>query len=54
VPDGFDVITGIAIGYPGETPDEVDRELMDRDMHGRTRKPINEIAFTGHWSNPLS
>lgn len=54
VPDGFDVITGIAIGYPGETPDEVDRELMDRDMHGRTRKPIHEIAFTGHWSNPLS
>lgn len=54
VPEGFDIVTAIALGYPGETPQEADRDLMDRDAHGRGRKPMGEFVFTGSWANPLS
>ena len=41
VPEGFRVITALALGYPGEGDDELAR----RDQVPRTRKPSGELFF---------
>lgn len=55
VPDGFEVATGIAIGYQGDPDaDGVDEKLAKRDRRERTRKPLNEFVFTGAWKRSRS
>jgi nitroreductase len=48
IPENFQPVTAIAIGYPGELKD-VSKELMLREMQSRSRNPLQEIVFTTKW-----
>ncbi|MCB9558143.1 MAG: nitroreductase family protein [Deltaproteobacteria bacterium] len=52
IPDAFDPVTVIAIGYPG-VPDDLPEDLRDRETQQRERKPLAEIAFVGVWDQPM-
>jgi nitroreductase len=41
VPEGFQVLTGFALGYPGTE----ESELAKRDLTPRSRRPIDELVF---------
>jgi nitroreductase len=45
IPDGFDPVTAIAIGYAADPDSFSDEELAQRDKGPRSRKPLNEIVF---------
>jgi nitroreductase len=51
VPDGFQPLTGLAIGYPGDI-ETLPEPLRKRDEAKRTRKPLGETVFTGAWGKP--
>lgn len=51
VPSGVEVLTGLAIGYPGD-PSSGPKELADRDAARRPRMPIREFVFGGTWGDP--
>jgi len=46
VPEDYEVVTALAIGYAGN-PD--DSDLGERDRTPRTRRPLSEFVFTGRW-----
>lgn len=48
VPDGFEPLTGLAIGYAG-VPEEAPEKLRERDTTPRTRKTLAEFVFGGRW-----
>jgi hypothetical protein len=48
VPEGYEPMTAIAIGYAGERKD-LPQELAQRDMARRQRKPLREFIFSGKW-----
>jgi nitroreductase len=48
IPDDWEAVTGIAIGYPGEAPDLPER-FRQRDEAPRTRKPQEAFVFQGGW-----
>ena len=50
VPDGFEVITGLAIGYPAQV--DAPEDLAKRDRAPRTRKPIKDFVFGAQWGGP--
>ena len=50
IPEGWDAIAAIAIGYPGD-PDSLAPKLKDRELAPRTRKPIREFVMTGSWGH---
>jgi nitroreductase len=54
IPDGFEAMTGLAIGYPGD-PATADDKMRQRDEWPRTRKPLNEFVFGATWgkASPL-
>ncbi len=52
LPEGYDLLTVVAIGYPGEL-EHLPDDLREREALPRTRTPIAEIAFSGHWNQPL-
>jgi nitroreductase len=54
IPEGFDVWTGIAIGYKGN-PALLPDALKERDLKSKPRKPLSEFVFAGKWghSSPL-
>ncbi|ADR21799.1 hypothetical protein MATR_05680 [Marivirga tractuosa] len=49
IPDDYDVVSGIAIGYKLDIED-VPEDLIARETKERTRKPLNEIVFDNEWS----
>lgn len=51
IPDGFDVVTGIAVGYPGAT-DDLPEKLRGAEQAPRQRKPQSEFVFRGAWDRP--
>lgn len=53
VPDGFEVICLMALGYPGDPSDLEDEELRQRESAPRQRKPLEEIASFGAWDARL-
>ena len=53
IPDGYDLMTVIAVGYPGD-PANLPDDLRDRELLPRTRKPVSEIAFQERWNQPIS
>lgn len=53
IPEGFEPVAAIAIGYPGD-PDGLPDDLRERELGGRSRKPQSELAFAGTWGAPLS
>ncbi len=48
VPDSHEPVTGLALGYPG-TPEQLSDKLRQREIAPRTRKPISEFVYAGHW-----
>jgi nitroreductase len=52
VPDGYRVLTGLAIGYSGD-PQSVEG-LGDRDRAARSRLPIAEFVFSTEWGTSFA
>jgi nitroreductase len=54
VPEGYDVVAGMAIGYPGD-PQSLLEPLRQREIGPRERKPLDSFVFSGSWgqSSPL-
>lgn len=48
VPEDFDPVTAIAIGYRGD-PDLLPDDVRAKEVQPRTRKPLSEIVFSGAW-----
>ncbi len=52
VPEGWEPVAMIAIGYPG-SPDDLPEPLREREKGPRTRKPLAEIVFGGRFGAAL-
>lgn len=52
VPEDFDVVVGIALGYKGDAA-TLSEDMREKENAPRTRKPLGEIAFSGSWGNGL-
>jgi len=50
VPDGFEVYTALAIGYPGNAAAS-DAPYADRDQKPRSRQPLSAFVFSS-WDTP--
>jgi nitroreductase len=48
IPEGFDAVAGIALGYPGD-PAALPEQLRQREVAPRERKPASSFVFTGEW-----
>jgi len=53
IPEGYELMTVIAIGYPGD-PNDLPDDLRERELLPRTRKAVSEIAFQERWNQPLA
>jgi nitroreductase len=51
IPEGWDAMTAIAVGYPGDVNSLPD-ELRQREASPRTRKALSSFVFTGNWATP--
>lgn len=51
VPDEFDIVTGIVLGYQGD-PDSLPEELPEREREPRARKSLGDIVFSGAFGTP--
>lgn len=51
IPEGFEAVAGIALGYPGDPADLPD-QLRERELGPRQRKPASSFVFTGEWGKP--
>src|SRR5438067_7051639 len=49
IPDGHEVLTAIALGYPAAVPPGTTDEVQKRDLARRLRKPLTEIVIRGSW-----
>lgn len=48
IPQGFQPLTALAIGYQGK-PDGLSEEVLARDGAPRERRPITELVFSSAW-----
>ena len=48
IPEGYEVVAAMAIGYPGEAHTLPDH-LKEREVAPRERKPLDSFVFTGKW-----
>jgi nitroreductase len=53
IPADFEPMTVVALGYFGKLED-LPQELREREIAPRTRKPLDQFVFGGHWDEPLS
>jgi nitroreductase len=54
IPPEFQIGAVAAFGY-ADSPDKLsDDQMKQRELEPRTRKPLSEIAFNGHWGQPLA
>lgn len=51
IPDGYDPVAVLAVGYRGD-PGALPRDLRDRELAPRSRKPQDEFVFRGSWGTP--
>ncbi len=51
IPDGWEAVTGVAIGYLGD-PAMLPEKLRERESTPSPRKPLSQFAFTGSWGKP--
>jgi len=52
VPDGFDPVSALVIGYPGD-PDTLQGPLKERELSARVRKDQSESVFAKAWGRAL-
>lgn len=48
IPEGFEPVAGIALGYPGE-PEDLPAKLAERERKPRTRMALSEFVFDKRW-----
>ncbi len=48
VPEGWDPVSAVAIGYPGD-PATLSDELRRRELALPSRKPLSAFIFSGAW-----
>ncbi len=53
VPEGWDPVTGVAIGYPADL-ESLPEEVRAKELGARERKPLSEIVFGGRWGEVSS
>jgi nitroreductase len=51
IPKGWEPIAAFAIGYVGD-PKSLPDTLRERELGGRSRKPLAEFVMTGEWGQP--
>jgi nitroreductase len=51
IPEGFEPVAAIALGYPGE-PEDLPEDLRARESAPRTRLPFGEFVFGESWGRP--
>lgn len=49
IPEGYDPVAIIAMGYEGTVDDKTDERLAWKQNHKRTRKDLDELVKTGNW-----
>ena len=52
IPDGFEPVTAIAIGYVG-SPDDLPDDVAARERAQRVRRGQEKLVFDGSWGHPL-
>ncbi len=52
IPEGFEPVTVVAIGYPGD-PDDLADDFKEKELGERLRKEISEFVFKNEWSQPF-
>jgi nitroreductase len=52
LPEGYQPMTVIAIGYQGDAED-LPEMLRERELAPRTRKSLEDIVFVDRWGQPL-
>ena len=52
LPDELDLVSVLAIGFPGD-PAQLPDDLRAREENHSPRRPLQEIARTGRWSGPV-
>lgn len=52
IPDGHHPLTAIALGYAADPQAFGDKQLAERDLAPRTRKPLSNFVFAGGWKRP--
>jgi nitroreductase len=52
VPEGYEVLAGMALGYPGD-PQSLPEPLRQREIASRVRKPLDSFVFSGSWGQAL-
>jgi nitroreductase len=52
IPEGFEPIAAIAIGYYGN-PDDLSEEFIHSEYSKRNRKTINDFSSIGEWNKDL-
>lgn len=53
LPDRYDPIAALAIGYPG-SPDALEEKLRARELSPRNRNPLSSFVFSGTFGSPSS
>jgi nitroreductase len=48
VPEGYEVVAGMALGYPGD-PSALPDQLRARELSPRERKSLTSFVFSGQW-----
>jgi len=54
IPPEFHVGAVVAIGYLDSHDKLPNDQMKKQELAARTRKPLSEIAFKGHWGQPLA
>jgi nitroreductase len=54
VPEAYEPLTAIAIGYPAAVQPGTTDPLAQRDLASRTRKSLSEIVVRGRWGQGAS
>jgi len=53
IPEGFDPVTVVAVGYPGD-PEDLPEEFRERETAPRKRRELGEFVFESRWDNPFN
>ncbi len=51
IPDGFEAVAGIALGYPGDL-ESLPNGLRKRELAPRERKPLTDFVCSRRWGQP--
>jgi nitroreductase len=54
IPPEYQIGAVAAFGYADSADKLSNEQMKQRELEPRTRKPLTEIAFNGHWGQPLA